>query len=869
MMKILFLLLLVSTSISTYASHITGGELMYTYIGPGSNPGTDRYRITLRLFRDCFSTGPLLQGEQVRVGIYNTQSNALIHTLQLPLSSDVSTLALNTNNFPCLVGSPKVCYQIAYYSNVIDLERNAGGYTLVQTACCRIGGITNIANSNNAGATYTTRIPGTVLIGQQINNSPQFQLRDTALVCSSKSFRLPFTATDVDGDSLSYAFVDAYGNVTANNQPLPPTLVLSSVAYQGQYNGQNPLGPEVSINPSNGLITGRAPATGRYVVAVSVIEWRNGRVINEHRKDFILSVQHCDFVSAELPDYRVICDDFTVSFENGSYSSLVTSYSWTFGDPTTTSDVSNNPVPSYTYSDTGIYRVKLVVQGGNGCADSAEADVAVYPGFDVKFGAIPHCSNNLSRFYDSTSAAYGSVNSWKWNFGDPAVLTDTSSVRDPSYRYTAVGSYPVTLVATSTKGCVDSSTRNIVINDKPYLHLPFKDTVVCGFDTLQLFAQGTGEFSWAPNNFISNANSANPHVYPPSSAIYIVTLNDNNCIGRDTVRITKLNSITMTTGRDTLICTTDTLDLRAVSAANYYTWAPASSVRSSTSANTSSLPLNNNTMFTVTGTLGRCTASASLQVQVAPYPVANAGADVSICPDSKVQLQGAVQGDGFSWTPNYALLHGTTLNPMVAPSQTTPYVLTARYNSGCPKPVSDTVIVSVHPNPVAFAGHDTAIVEGQPLQLFASGGITYQWSPATYLSDPFVSSPLVKMPSELDTLKYMLKVTDENGCSDYDDITISKFRTGATIIVPTGFTPNGDGKNDVLRPVLAGIKQLDFFRIYNRWGQLLFETREHGKGWNGTINGKEQNPGTYVFVIQAQDYLGRPVQQKGTIVLIR
>ncbi len=869
MKHLLISLFAISATLSTYGSHITGGELMYTYMGPGATSGTDRYQITLRLFRDCFSTGPLLQGEQVRVGIYSTSNNGLVHTLQLPLSSDISTISLNTNNVACLVGSPRVCYQIAYFSNVIDLERTASGYTLVQTSCCRIGGIANIGNSNNAGATYTTRIPGITNIGTGTNNSPQFNLKDTALVCTSKMFRLPFSATDADGDSLSYAFADAYGNVSSNNQPLPGILTLTSVIYQGGYNGLAPLGTSVTINAATGIISGRAPTAGRYVVAVNVKEWRGGKLINDHRKDFILSVQQCDYVSAELPESRVVCDSFRVAFENLSYSSLITSYNWNFGDPTTLADVSNLPEPAYTYPDTGIYRVKLIVRGSNGCVDSTESNVAVYPGFNVKFGAAAQCVNNPAVFTDSSTATYGRINSWKWDFGDLSADTDTASTKNANYKYATVGTYTVKLTTSSTKGCIGAATKTVTISDKAALQLPFKDTVVCGFDTLRLKAVGNGNFSWFPNTFILGANTANPTVFPPVSTSYIVTLNDNNCIGKDTVRITKLNAISIATLPDTLVCTGDSIQLYANSLANQYTWTPSDLVKNSAAPRSLSNPILSDNIFSVKATLGKCTATGGFTVKVAPYPVSNAGPDLNLCPGTKGQLIAFVEGDRYTWTPQYAILNGSTLSPTVAPTNTTPYILTARYLTGCPKPVSDTVLVRVFPASKAFAGNDTAIVENQPIRLSATGGTQYEWSPASYLSNNLIPNPVVSMPVDKDTVQYRVKVTDENGCVSYDDITISKFRKGPRIYMPTAFTPNADGRNDVLRPILAGIKQLEFFRIYNRWGQLIFETRQNGKGWNGTINGKEQGHGTYVFFIQAIDYLGAPVMEKGTVVLIR
>jgi gliding motility-associated-like protein len=102
-----------------------------------------------------------------------------------------------------------------------------------------------------------------------------------------------------------------------------------------------------------------------------------------------------------------------------------------------------------------------------------------------------------------------------------------------------------------------------------------------------------------------------------------------------------------------------------------------------------------------------------------------------------------------------------------------------------------------------------------------------------------------------------------------DDIKVVVFKTQPDIFIPSAFTPNSDGLNDVLRPIVAGMKQLNYFRVFNRWGQMLFTTSAIGQGWDGRLSGKLQASGTYVYMISATDYTGKVVTKKGTIVLIR
>jgi gliding motility-associated-like protein len=95
------------------------------------------------------------------------------------------------------------------------------------------------------------------------------------------------------------------------------------------------------------------------------------------------------------------------------------------------------------------------------------------------------------------------------------------------------------------------------------------------------------------------------------------------------------------------------------------------------------------------------------------------------------------------------------------------------------------------------------------------------------------------------------------------------FSTLPDIFMPSAFTPNGDGKNDVFRPVLAGISSLDYFRVFNRWGQLVYATVRNGEGWDGTIGGKPQETGTFVYMVQGKDYTGKVHFKKGTFILVR
>ncbi len=847
------------------ALHVAGGELYYEYMGPGT-PGYSNYKITLRLFRDCHSNGPLLENEVVLVGVYENNIK-LPPNLELAREGPIRTISLNTAAFPCLVGNVSVCYQIALYSTTLTLRDNTDGYTLSRLGCCRVDNISNLAIPVSVGSNYVTYIPGKLSLPSGHNSSPQFNVRDTALVCANKPFVLDFGAKDPDQDSLTFSFCDAYSSGGRNNNAAPSdVLQLTSLPYLFPYSGASPLGPSVTINYTTGIISGIAPPEGQYVVNVCVTEWRNKKAFSQHRKDFILKVQDCDIIKADLPDKIIQCRDSVVHFENQSTASGIQSYLWTFGDKA--NHTSSYPVADFHYPDTGRYMATLTVTGPNGCIGSDTTQVSVYPGFFPAFSISGGCYLTPFQFTDKTSTRYGTVNSWKWDLGDTTTYADTSLLQYPVYTYAIPSTKKIRLLVTSSKGCIDSSFQDLIVRDKPLLRLPFHDTLICNIDTLAIPVSDTGNFSWQPNYNILFPDSSKPLVFPKDTTQYIVTLNDHGCINKDTVTINVLSFIKVSLGNDTVICRTDNLLLTPVSEALQFRWTSNTGLPVQPVKNLRVTPLVN-TQYYIIANLGKCEDRDTIQVNVAPYPVANAGRDTLICFGSRLQINGNVVGSSISWTPTGSLLNFHTANPVAGPTRTTAYILRVSDTLGCTKTASDTVVVKVAPIVIANAGNDTVALPYQPLQLEASGGERYIWSPELFLTNPSIPNPVATLDDQTDSIRYMVRVYDQNGCYADDDLLIRIYKTGADILVPSAFTPNGDGKNDLLRPVLRGIAKLQYFRVYNRWGQLVFSTGGDGIGWDGTYNGSKQPAGTYVYATQGTDYQGKMLFRKGTAVLIR
>ena len=870
MKKILSFLLVFFLAKTLYADHITGGTIFYTLTGVSGNNYT--YDVTLLLYKNQGSGAEL--DDFAAISVFRNDNGQSVVNRTVP-RLDTTHLRLKSPD-PCITNPPAIYYIVGRYQFTVTLQGIPAGYTIAYQRCCRIIGINNLqAPSSDIGATYTAQIPGTNLPTAPAapqNNSARFTGADTIVVCANNQFCYDFGAVDPDPtDSLVYSFCTAFTSQQNPPNPNPPANPpYIPVVYKTPFKAGAPLGDNVTLDPATGVLCGVAPAPGIYVVTVCVSEFRNGLLIATQRKDLQIKVGDCNMVNAVLPTSIPMCDDFTRVFSNQSPpSALVNSYTWDFGDPASgVNNISTLPTPTHTFSDTGVYVIKLVLNQGQACSDSATTIAYVYPGFFPDFNHQGICVDKPTQFNDVTTTAYGFVNSWNWDFGNTSTTTDVSTLQHPSYTYNTTGPKDVRLIVTSNKGCIDTIVKQINILDKPVLQAAPKDTLICNGAQVTISASGNGAFAWTGNNIVSGANTSSPTVAPPTSTQYVVQLTDNGCVSTDTVQVNVVDFVTLNAMADTTICATDSVQLMVNSNGLHYTWTPAGDLDDPTAKTPMALPLTTTT-YTVVATIDHCVATDQITVTPVPYPIADAGPDITICFGSSAQLNASMVGNSFTWTPSGSLNNPNILNPVASPVGTTSYILMVTDILGCPKPVRDTMVVTVLPEIIPFAGNDTAVVVGQPLQFNASGGTGYSWTPATGLSNPNIPNPLAVYDGTFDSITYKLLVSNAAGCFDSAFVTVKIFKTHPQIFVPTAFTPNGDGRNDISRPIAVGMSKFEYFRVFNRWGQLVFETRRPGDGWDGRISGKEQGTGTFVWLVKGTDYTGKPFFAKGTVTLIR
>ncbi|HEV2353154.1 MAG TPA: gliding motility-associated C-terminal domain-containing protein, partial [Puia sp.] len=355
----------------------------------------------------------------------------------------------------------------------------------------------------------------------------------------------------------------------------------------------------------------------------------------------------------------------------------------------------------------------------------------------------------------------------------------------------------------------------------------------------------------------------------PTGNVFVTVTDRNGCSANVIANVPFNDNETLTVGAGTTVCQGVPTPLTVTSNATSYAWTPATGLNDATAQNPMATP-SSTTTYTVNATLGICSQTGSVTINVLPAPVPMSTGEVTLCPGQSTQLQGS-GGVSYQWSPATYLSSTTVPDPVVNdPQQSITYSLNVVGANGCSSIQPALSLVVVTPPPKVFAGNDTAILVGQTLQLNAvdvnnSGFTNWAWTPAIGLDNPSIQDPVATITSDI---TYVVTATTPAGCTGTDSIKIITV-TAADIIVPNAFTPNGDGHNDLLHVHAIAVKDFQFFRVFNRWGRMVFQTTNLGEGWDGTAGGQAQPMGTYVWVAGGLDFTGRLVERQGTVILVR
>lgn len=368
-----------------------------------------------------------------------------------------------------------------------------------------------------------------------------------------------------------------------------------------------------------------------------------------------------------------------------------------------------------------------------------------------------------------------------------------------------------------------------------------------------------------------NFQSSNLFNVAPGS--YTVVVRDNlGCNTSVPATVGLGNNLTYTTMTDATICEGSSVQLNFVSNATVYAWAPAAGLSDAAVPNPVASPTST-TQYIVSATLDRCNITDTVMVFVNPAPLPDAGTDAEICYGQTYRLQGS-GGLQYAWTPAATLDNPALASPVSSARQTTTYTLSILSdNNGCPSLVTDDMVLTVTP-PVKVYTYpaDTIAYPGDQIQLRAVSAVPaanqFTWSPPFNLDNPFIYNPTVTAGNAGDSIVYKVTAASPAGCLGEGYVLFRVYK-GPDLYTPTAFTPNGDGLNDRFYPFPVGIKSINYFRVFNRWGQLVFSSNTLYQGWDGKFNGQAQAAGVYVWMTQGLDKNNKLITKQGTITLIR
>lgn len=542
-----------------------------------------------------------------------------------------------------------------------------------------------------------------------------------------------------------------------------------------------------------------------------------------------------------------ICEfDSTQLDANGAIS-----YSWT---PATWIDYPNVKSPKVS-PPAGNTPYTVTGTDGNGCKNTEVVVVTV--------NALPPVTAGLDTAIctgDTAQLHAGGANAYVWS-------PTTAMISPPTDQHPYVNptiTYIYVVEGTDLNGCKNTDAVQVLVNPLPPINAG-SDVAICytqGSATLN--ATGGASYVWSPDTSLSASTGASVIATPTSTTTYTLLGTDaNGCQNTDDVKVTVDVLPVVIASSDVTICDQDATQLSASGAVNY-DWSPSLHLSDDDIANPIAAPPVTIT-YVVTGTdANGCTDDDTVTVFVNPLPTVIAGDDQAICYGDTAQIwaTGAVD---YVWSPAANIFCTTCDVTQAMPPSTQTYVVTGTDANGCRN--TDDVHIVVNPLPLVDAGLDFVMYKGVCIDMQPSGALSYLWSPSTYLNDPTLTNPQL-CATAIDTVTYYVVGTDANGCKNLDSVTVRIIGV-PEIGIPTAFSPNGDGLNDEFKILKTHNFLLTRFKVFDRWGQIVFETGDIHAGWDGTYEGERQPIGTYVFIITGTDEMGIAVMKNGNVTLIR
>ncbi|MBK9486545.1 MAG: gliding motility-associated C-terminal domain-containing protein [Chitinophagaceae bacterium] len=522
---------------------------------------------------------------------------------------------------------------------------------------------------------------------------------------------------------------------------------------------------------------------------------------------------------------------------------------------------------------TGIYTYKLVATSAQGCpGDTAVKTITIVSKPTATINATNNCGSKSIAITASAVVVNDVISNHYIIYGDG----NTSSINpnNTNHTYANYGVYNLKYVVQSSIGCTaDTVYQTIAVRDKPVVNISYNNDG-CNNSNFVLTANASvnatsiSSYSWFKNGVLlpNNTSTITENNLSGTYTYKLVVSSALGCISDTAVQVVVVENYPTASFTAGNSCVGKTINIVNNSTANN----PSVNYLWTTSDGQTSTAVLPNFSFATSGTktiqlklsspTGGCADLYSQTINIDAYPVAAFDITEACIGQNLVILNNSTGViASYAWQTSNAQQSSSVVPTTFVFNTPGSYSikLEVATANNCTATLTKTTPIKPPVQLVTRPLVDSNININQPLQLNIIGADTYSWTPFTNLTNANSSNPVFKttVPG---IYRLSIQATTAEGCKASATLTIKVFAAGDYVFMPNAFTPNGDGLNDKFNVTCAGLKSLTFLRVYNRYGQIVFQQNTcNNIGWDGTFKGTKQPGGTYVYNWQGVAFKGK------------